>query len=167
MANREGVAAVEFAMIAPVLIAMFFGTIELSSMLQCASDVKLMAGTAADLTAQASQIANSDESNIFAAVNTILYPYPTTGCRITLTSIVDDGHGGGKVAWSDSSSGAGYAVNTPMTVPAGVLPAGGSVILAEVSYPYQSPTTVQVAGTITLTRSAYSTPRTVTQIPRV
>jgi hypothetical protein len=52
-------------------------------------------------------------------------------------------------------------------VPAGLIPAGGSVILAEVSYPYASPTTVQVTGTITLVRNSYSTPRLVSQIPRI
>ena len=122
--------------------------------------------SAANLVAQSTQISNSDETNIFAALTAILYPNSTTGTTIILTSIVDDGHGGGTVAWSDASNGTAHTVGAAMTVPSGLIPTGGSVILAEVTYSYQSPSSVIITGPITMTRSSYALPRLSTQVAR-
>ncbi len=54
-----------------------------------------------------------------------------------------------------------------MTVPSGLIPTGGSVILTEVTYTYTSPTTKLITGPITMTDTFYSRPRRVAQITRV
>jgi len=50
---KDGLAAVEFAMLLPVMITLFFGVVELSLALACRADVTNMAAAAADLVAQA------------------------------------------------------------------------------------------------------------------
>ncbi len=57
---ERGLAAVEFALLLPVMITMFFGVVELSLALLCRADVSIMASTAADLIAQESTTQTSD-----------------------------------------------------------------------------------------------------------
>ena len=51
----RGVAAIEFAMIVPIMLVMFFGTVEFSSGVAVDRKVTLMARTLSDLTSQRSR----------------------------------------------------------------------------------------------------------------
>ena len=161
---RDGLAAVEFAMLAPVLVAMFLGSIELTDALDCKQKVTGMASTAADLIAQEKQVASTDISNVFSAINSIVYPYPTTGLRIVITSLIDNGTGGGRVAWSCAQNATARTVNSNISVPTGVITTGGSVILAEVTYPYTSTVAKYLASSTNMTTSFYARPRRSTTI---
>jgi Flp pilus assembly protein TadG len=161
---KDGLAAIEFAMLAPVLAALFLGSIELCDALICQQKVTGMASTAADLIAQEKAAATADVSNVYSAVNSIVFPYTTTGLKIVLTSLIDNGSGGGKVVWSCAQNGTARTVNANVTVPTGVITTGGSVILAEVTYPYNSPVTEYITGTVNMTSSFYLRPRRATSV---
>ena len=160
-ASRGGMAAVEFALIAPVMILMFFGVIELSEALNCKARVTRVASTAADLVAQTTAVSATDMTNVFNAANAVLYPFTATPAQIVISSIVDDGHGGAKVAWSDAQNTTARARGATVTVPAGLIVSGsgGSVILAEITYVYSSPTTQALGANTTMTGSFYARPR--------
>jgi len=180
-ANEDGVAAVEFAMLLPFMITLFFGVVECSLALLCRADVSIMASTTADLISQSDTIATSDISNIYSAAGTILYPYydpSTTGSAkptIRITSVIYDSVSQsttvGKVAWTCKQSGSGTltptsrAVASTMTLPQALLSSGSSVIVAEIAYNYASPTTKVITGAINFTNNFYTKPRRVTQIP--
>ncbi|HKQ46158.1 MAG TPA: TadE/TadG family type IV pilus assembly protein [Rhizomicrobium sp.] len=182
-ANKDGAVAVEFAMLLPILITLFFGVVELSLALVCRADVSMMASTAADLISQGGTISTADVNNVYSASGTILYPYynpATSGSAkptIRLTSVVDDGSGAatgskltGTVAWSCTQSGSGTltpASRTPgstVTLPQPLMTEGGSVIIAEIAYGYASPTTQVITGPINMTNNFYTKPRRVFQI---
>jgi Flp pilus assembly protein TadG len=157
---RDGLAAIEFGMLLPVMVTMFLGGIEVTDGL---------ASTAADMVAQAKAMTTSDMSNVFSADTAIVYPYPecssANNClKITITSLVDNGSGGAKVAWSCTRYGTARAVNSVVTVPSGVILSGGSVILAEVSYPYKSAISDFLVGTTNMTSTFYSRPRRSTTV---
>jgi Flp pilus assembly protein TadG len=162
---QSGLAAVEFAMVLPAMLALVFGSIEVTNALVCKGEVTNTASTAADLIAQETQVHDADLNNVYASLNALLYPYPTAATQVRITSIVDDGKGGGKVAWSQAQNTTRYSLNKAMTVPAGLITSGGSVILAEVTYPYTSPFTYIIHSPITMTNTYYSHPRRVAQIP--
>ena len=162
-----GLAAVEFAFIAPVMITMVFGVIEVASALNCNANVSAVASTAADLVAQESQVTDADMANVFAALNSLLYPFPTAPARIIITSIVDNGNGTAKVAWSNAQNTTARTVGAAMTVPTGLITSGGSVIFAEISYSYTSPSTSIINAPITMTNTFYARPRRAAQIARV
>jgi Flp pilus assembly protein TadG len=63
-ANKDGAAAVEFAMLLPILITLFFGVVETSLALLCRADVSIMASTVADLISQSDVLATADLSNV-------------------------------------------------------------------------------------------------------
>ena len=154
-----GAAAIEFALLAPVMILMFFAVVELSAAVDCRTRVTNTASTAADLVAQETVVSSTDMANVFAALNAIVYPYPSAGSKIVITSIIDNGSGGGKVAWSDAQNGTPRTVGSAVTVPTGLITSGGSVILAEVTYTYTSSTTQFLTGPITMTNIFYARPR--------
>jgi Flp pilus assembly protein TadG len=116
-ANKDGAAAVEFAMLLPILITLFFGVVETSMALLCRADVSVMASTAADLISQANALASGDLTNVYNASGTILYPYynpadaTTPKPTIRITSVIYDTVGqsttSGKVSWSCTQAGSG------------------------------------------------------------
>lgn len=181
---QEGMAAVEFALILPALITLFFGTVELSMALLCRADVSIMVSTAADLIAQESATQTTDISNVYNAAATVMYPYYSGGATgkptIRITSVIYDGSTksttSGKVAWTCEQAGSGTL--TPATLSAGntvtfkdssgnpqaLMIANGSVIMAEVAYGYASPTTQVVTGTMNMANVWYTKPRRVAQI---
>jgi Flp pilus assembly protein TadG len=164
--DGSGLAAIEFAMLAPVMAAMFLGSIELCDALNCQQKVTGMASTAADLVAQETNMTDAEVSNVFSAVNAIVYPYPTSSLKITITSLVDNGKGGGTVQWSDAQNATARAVGATVTVPTGVLTTGGTVILAEITYPYNSPVTDYITGTTNMTEVFYERPRRTSAVTR-
>jgi Flp pilus assembly protein TadG len=167
---RGGSAAVEFVFIAPLIILVFFGLIELSEGTNCRQRMENVASTAADLVAQATQITNAGRDNIFQAANAILYPYPS-GARIKITSLIEDGNNAnsGKVVWSDATPNTtAHAANEIISnLPPGVITPGGSVILAEVSYTYTSPLAHLLTQPITMTSKFYARPRRSVTVARV
>jgi Flp pilus assembly protein TadG len=178
--SKDGVAAVEFALLLPVMITLFFGVVETSLALLCRADVSVMASTAADLISQVNAASTADITNIYAAAGTILYPYydpSVTGSAkptIRLTSVIYDTASksttSGKVAWTCMQSGSGTpSLPTPtvggtVTLPQALMTANGSVIISEVAYQYVSPTTNVITGSINMTNNFYTKPRRIAQI---
>lgn len=156
--NRRGLAAVEFALIAPVMIVMFCGTVELSNAVDCNARVSQVSSTVADLVAQSTTVSTAGTTNIFAAANAILFPNSITHAKIVVSSLVDDGNGHVSVAWSD-------ALNTsprtapPANIPDGLIATGGSVIYAEVVYTYNSVAGDLFGASFNLKSDFYAKPR--------
>ena len=165
-ADRSGLAAVEFALVLPILLVMVFGSIEVTNVLTVKTDVTNITSAAADLVAQESTIGDTDMTNIFSAMNALIYPYASGNTKIVITSVIDDGHGGGKVAWSDALHTTARTTGTAVTVPTGLITTGGSVVMSEVTYTYTTPSTYLVKIPVTFTNTFYSHPRRVAQIAR-
>jgi Flp pilus assembly protein TadG len=163
---RSGLAAVEFAMIAPVMLLLFFGLIELSNGVECRERVETTSASTADLVAQRTYISNADRDNVFAASAATLYPFATNP-QIVITSLTDNGAGKGLVAWSDGMNTAALGVGSTVNVPAGVISTGGSVIMAQVRYTYHSGTTYVLTGPVTMQSTFYSRPRRSVTVARV
>jgi Flp pilus assembly protein TadG len=171
--DESGLAAVEFALILPVMLIMFFGIFETSQALSARADVVNLTSAAADLVAQESTATAADISNVYAAASTMLAPYPSAGAKrpsIRITSIIDDGgaqHTTGTVGWFCTQSGSGTLSAAPsgqITLPQPMMTTGGSVIRVEVSYKYTSPTTQSITGPITMNSVFYTRPRRAMQI---
>ncbi len=75
---RSGIAATEFAVIVPIMLVMFFGTVEISSGVAVDRKVTLVARTLSDLTSQSSEsVSDTDMTNLFAKLtqHAIMTPY--------------------------------------------------------------------------------------------
>ena len=184
---KEGLAAVEFALLLPVMIGLFFGVVETTLALLCRADVSVMASTAANLISEVSTPNSTDISNVYAAASAILYPNPTgtaaTQPTIRITSIIYNTQtptnlATGTVAWTCTQSGSGTlspaSLSKGQTVnftdssgsnPLSIMTTNGSVIMAEVAYGYTSPTMQIIKSKLNLTNVWYTKPRRVAQIP--
>jgi Flp pilus assembly protein TadG len=165
--HSGGLAAVEFALIVPVMITLYFGTVETTNALTAARRVTNVAETAADLTAQATSLSSSDINDIFAASTAILTPFNTSAIKITITSVVASSSNASTttVAWSKAYGGAtARSANSSVTLPTGLTTAGSSVIMVEVVYTYTSPVGTFITGPITMSEKAYLKPRRTTAV---
>jgi Flp pilus assembly protein TadG len=166
MRDRRGVSAIEFAMVAPVMILMYVGLAEVGNALTVYRRAATVAMTASDLTAQVKSLKTADLKDIVGAASSILAPYPATSptpLKIVISSVVADQNNNGKVAWSYASNGAtARGVNSAYAVPNGLTEAGTSVIVSEVTYaftPLLDLKQIFSPGAFDITRTFYSRPR--------
>src|SRR5450432_4665035 len=71
----SGIAATEFAVIVPIMLVMFFGTVEFSSGVAVDRKVTMVARTLSDLTSQSTSVADTDLTNFGQTAKAILTPY--------------------------------------------------------------------------------------------
>ncbi|WGM40469.1 TadE/TadG family type IV pilus assembly protein [Caulobacter sp. NIBR1757] len=166
--DKRGVSAVEFALIAPALIAFYFGLAELTQAMMAERRASHAASSIGDLVAQSTQISTSTVTDIFTIARAVISPFPTTTLKMRVTSIVANASLVPKVAWSQADGLTALAANTTQTVPAGLLTvAGDSVILSEVQYSYDSPVDYFVPNAVVFNKKFYLRPRksdTVTKV---
>lgn len=156
--NARGVAAVEFAFIAPVMVTMLTGLIELSYLMMAERRVSGAAHSTADLLAQETDVTSTDLNDIFSAAALIMAPFSTGSLTIGVSSVrFDDTTGAPSQDWS-SSYNAG-AVSNPTTLATGMGEAGTSVIIVTASYTYTPIMVAILSGNFTLSETAVVRPR--------
>jgi Flp pilus assembly protein TadG len=158
-ADTSGIAATEFAVIVPVMLAMFFGTVEFSSGVAVDRKVTLVARTLSDLTSQSTSVDTTAMTNFFAASGAILTPYSSTPTKSTISELyVDPSTLVARVQWSKGSYP--RAVSSTVSVPSALAIGGTYLIFSEVSYLY-TPTIgyVMAKAGVTLSDVAYTRPR--------
>jgi len=165
--DSRGVAATEFAMIVPLMLVMFFGTVEVSSGVAVDRKVTLVARTLSDLTSQSTGVKDADITDFFKASNGIMWPYPSSPVQATISELyIDPATSVARVQWSKGSSPRGSG--STVTIPSGLIGKDSSgntlpnqyLIFSEVSYLYQpiSGYVMSRAG-VTLSDNAYTRPR--------
>jgi Flp pilus assembly protein TadG len=158
---KSGLSAVEFALMAPMLCVLLMGTIVVCNALACRQKLISEASSVADLVAQASSLSNGDLQDIFQSGTTIMYPFASSQGTIVVSSIVNNAQtGANTVAWSQGyNGGTALQVHSAVTVPTGVIAAGGSAIFVQVSYSYASPIGGFFINSIPMSDSFYTRPR--------
>ena len=132
--NERGSAAVEFAVIVPIMLTLFFGVIEFSSGIAVDRKVTLVARTLSDLTSQSSCVTQTDLDGFTSTGKAIMTPYSTTPLLSTITEVFVDDNLTAKVQWSKGSAPKG--ANTTVSIPTGLKVKNTYLIMAEVEYLY-------------------------------
>jgi len=156
--DERAVAASEFGLVLPLMIVLLFGTVELGNVLLLDKKVTAASQTAADLIAQQKVVTGTDIDNIWEAIDNILAPYGVGSARYTVLSVVADEDANQAIDWQDTRGGGEIE---EITIPAGLLGANESVIVAMISYDY-SPVFGDLLFTdFTISDVSYLRPRTV------
>ena len=167
-AARDGVSAVEFAFIFPIILWTYVGAYEFSQAITIDRRVTAVSSAAADLVAQAENISDEELKQVFTAATSIMSPYDASIIEITITSVVADKDNDTTVDWSrkngqntkgDVTVEAGHSKGTPFPLPEELTTAFSSVIVAEVSYLYTPVVVRYLVGGIKLRETFYLRPR--------
>ena len=155
--DERGVSAVEFALIAPMMIGLYLGCVEVSDGVSADRKVSLTAAALANLTAQVATISTADMTNIFDASSAIIAPYSASKLKVTVTCIAIDANNVARVKWSQTRNGT--AKSGTITIPTALAVASTQLILAEASYDYTPTVGYNITGTLTLSDKMYMSPR--------
>ena len=173
--DDRGVAALEFALIAPILILLYFGLAEVTSAVIASRHANHATSSLGDLVSQCSNINDSDLTNMWAATPDIIAPLPVSPTVFSqrVTSVIVNSSKATVVGWSRSpavpSSQANlppYTQNTGITVPANIVNtsnSGDSVIMAETTYSFSFPVNI-LSSLLTFNDVSYFKPRKSTQV---
>lgn len=160
--RTDAVAAVEFAIILPLMLFIYMGTASITEAVSASRSVVILARTLSDITSQQPASVNLTDStvqDIFGSATAVLAPFPTTGLKMTLSNVefvanaASTGSNGydaktrWTVGWNTSStlrpcSGnplltpvANGTAPSPSTIPVGLY-SSGFLIVADVTYTY-------------------------------
>lgn len=162
--DKRGVAAVEFAMIVPIMFFLFVGAVEFSQALTVDRRVTQIASSTADLIARERSITSTDVNGIMQIIDHLLQPYDTTKLKLTVLNVFSsiDDETDTRVCWSHPHNGGttAYTNGSTYLLPTGILEKGNSVIIAEVRYDYE-PLVFKyfIQNTFTLEEKFYLKPR--------
>jgi Flp pilus assembly protein TadG len=136
--DRRGVAAIEFAFIAPVLLAMYFVTMEISQGIETSKKVSRISSMVADLVTQRSSVTQADLQAIMDIGASTLQPYNRSVPKIIITEISisnDENDPTATVAWSRKIDGGvfgiGETAGDDATVPDSLKIPGTSLVRVE------------------------------------
>lgn len=121
--ERGGVAAIEFAFIAPVLLVLYFVTMEVSQGVDTNKKVARIASMVADLTTQQQTVVPATLDAIMEIGAAIIQPYNRTEPDIEITAIrvTDEATPRALVSWSRQLEGGAtsrpFTVDTEVTIP--------------------------------------------------
>ena len=162
--DARGAAAVEFALLVPVLCFLYFGAAEVMQGILSARRAAHAASTIGDLVAQSSSVTQAEVGQIFTMGNAVLYPYPTAPLKMRITSVVADAQGNTTVAWSQGSGMTALSKGASVSVSSNVISANQSVVMAEVQYTYTPIIGYVLKSSIPFTDTYYLRPRLSSQV---
>jgi Flp pilus assembly protein TadG len=164
--ERRGLAAVEFALLLPMMMTLFLGSVEVTTGVAVQRKVTLTARALADLSSQFTTIADSDMTNILNASSDIIAPYASNKLASVVSELSINAQGQATVVWSDTLNGTARSVGSTVTIPTNLAVANTYLILGEAQYSYNPSYGYVVTGTLTLTDHIYMRPRQSSSIAR-
>lgn len=165
--DTRGVAAVEFALILPLLLLLYLGSVEASQLYTTDRRIVTIASTVADLVARAkTTVTGSEIEDYFVAATNVLKPGETASLTQIVSLISVDEDGVATVVWS-ASNPTGHARETDDEFPLEpesqisqvARNAQGLIVVGEASFPYVPMTGFGFTETINLRHVEYFLPR--------
>jgi Flp pilus assembly protein TadG len=157
--HEEGVSAVEFALILPIMLILLFGCIEVGDALTIDRKVAHVASTLSDLVTQSKSVTSTDMATIFTAAGLIISPYSSSTLKMKVSGVSVDKDGKATVAWSKASNDKALNKGDSITVPTAIASPNTFVVVSEVHYPYQPTVGYVMTGSFDLRSSFYLRPR--------
>ncbi len=166
LADKRGIAAIEFALIAPIMVAFYLITVEFQDYFTV--DRKLTALTSAlgDVISQDDIVTNAEMSDVMTAIATMMTPYNTSALKMRISQVDVDNSGKTKVAWSDAKNMSALPKGSSYALPAKLQVKNTSYVISESRFSYKSVIGYVLKNGITLDRIFYIQPRYVEKIQR-
>ncbi len=173
VASRRAVAAIEFAMVVPIILLMLLASFDAGNGIAVYMKVRSATYSLAAITNQYPTIQTADMTTITSATAKVLAPYSSAPAVVVISQIRANSATQAVVSWSYSptagnalTQGAAFSnlpANFALNTCGGAYPC--YMILAQVQYSYSPSFGYFMTGPITLSDSLYATPRTTVCIP--
>jgi Flp pilus assembly protein TadG len=157
---RRGAAAVEFAILVPVLLLLYLGGYEVTQALSTYRKLTDTTTEIANIVSQYAGLSSANLTSIFSASTQIMTPHSAASLTIVLSEISTDASSNPTVTWSQAYNGA-----TPLTagaavkLPAGLAMANTSYVLVQTTYLYTPTIGAAYVRPIPMQNSIYMLPR--------
>lgn len=139
--KRDGVALVEFALLVPVLLLLYCGTVELANVLRHARKLDILSRTIGDSLSQRTLPTSAEIEDIFKAAAIVMAPYDGTGLRMSVSAVgVGPQSGPLQVCSSVAAPGSPLRVpgtSAPVVEAESMQPAGSRLLLVEITATYR------------------------------
>lgn len=158
--DRRAAVAVEFAMLAPIILAMLAGLYDLCQILTVQRRVIEICYTVSDLVAQSKTITSTEVEAILAGAETMMRPYDTDSLAITVSDVtVSDSTATVVWALAVGTTAPSAGDTSTATIPSSIVESGVEIIVAQVTYNF-TPLFSDLFGTaLTFDRQHLSRPR--------
>jgi Flp pilus assembly protein TadG len=104
---QRGAAAVEFALVVPLMLMLYIASLELSQAIVADRRLTTVVGTVGDLVARSKdKLTSCDLTDYFTAAQSIMRPFSTTGLEQVVSQLQVDDEGVATVKWSIPFNGA-------------------------------------------------------------
>lgn len=163
-ADRRGVSAVEFAMLAPVMIAFYFGLAEFCQGYMAEKRMGHATSMIGDLVARSDAVTGAQVDDIFEIGGLIMKPFAAAPLKARVSSVTRDSNGVARVDWSRGDGMTARAAGSTVTVPTGIIANGESLILSEATYDYDSPVDYLMPAITRFSHTYYLRPRSVEKV---
>lgn len=158
--DQRGIAIVEFALILPLIVLLYLGSVEVSQAIAIKRLVVHCASTVANLVTQYPSISASQTMpDILTASSAVLTPYPVSNAVVRVSYITIDGGGRATVTWSRALNGSALPAGQVITPPAALDRPNTSLVLGETTYSFNPVYDYIRFGTFNLSSSVYMFPR--------
>ena len=162
--DRRGVSAVEFALLAPIMIAFYFGLCEFCQAFMAQQRMGHASATVADLVTQTQSVTQADIDDIFSVGDVIMSPFPADSLRQRVTSLTMDNRGRAKVDWSRGDGMSPRSPGATVTIPEGLIGEDESIVMTEIEYDFDSPVDFVLPTLTEFSNTYYLRPRRVDRI---
>jgi Flp pilus assembly protein TadG len=176
--DDRGVAAVEFGLIAPMMIVLLFGMIDITRAVAIDRRFGEVTATIADLVAREPSLTKNDVEKMYEIANLIMAPYDASSLTISVIPVASNPTDANKTVVYPATTnrpthpeGHELARCTAYTLPKDIILANESVIVVETTYTFSplffglldgllpSGSKVWPSGLITWNDKAYAKPR--------
>ena len=164
--DRRGISAVEFALLAPIMIAFYFCLCELCQGYMSQKRLSHTASSVADLVAQTDTVTKSQLDDIIAIGALVMKPFDATSLTTRISSVTRNASGVAKVDWSYAKGITPRAkTSTVTTIPADIIANGETLVMAETTYDYTSPIKYLLPNVTKFSSVFYLRPRKTEIVP--
>lgn len=159
----RGIAAVEFGFIAPILIVMLLGTVELTRAISIDRRFSLVTSTVADLVTREEALTATDVNAIYNVAAQIMRPYEVTPLKISIVPVKR--HNGSDIVYPMTANRPAYNGGTvparcaAYTLSNGMLAANESLIVIEGAYRFTPLFAGFLMSGVDWAQKAYARPR--------
>jgi len=151
--ERSGASAIEFAFLAPILIAIYVSSFEITTGYSVSQKTLKAAGSIADIVTRQDTVSKAFLSEMIDTAESTIAPSPALGLKLKITGVTIDSSGNAKVLWSwDESGSTPYTKGSGVDVPADMRKPGSFLVRSELSV--QHTMLLFFAGAATLEHSS-------------